>query len=287
MPLRILVVTVALAQAAGCKMVDPQAEGSSPLVPLTASPDAVTLEIFAAPVPMGDPRVAALWSEVNEQPLPPELRRDLALNGIRAGVVGPHVPDSLAEMLKITDERVLERTIVPLETEPGVLLRVLQPRLGHRQELVVQEVRDQVSVLRAMEGSAQGKTYKKAECKLALRAKAEGDTPVTVELVPEVHHGEPKAQATGGDGVIMWKSERSKQVYFDLKMAVPLAAGQMLVITCVPNKPGSIGHAFFADESGEKPMQRLWVIRSAGAGPDRSFIEPAATPIEVSSDTGE
>ena len=47
---------------------------------------------------------------MDEQPLDPELRKRLAANGMRAGIVGPNVPDSLAELLKITDER-------PVQTE--------------------------------------------------------------------------------------------------------------------------------------------------------------------------
>src|SRR4051812_10422691 len=135
--LRALVLFVALVSVSGCKLMD-EPRGRSPLLPVASSADAVTLEIFAAPVSQDDSRLATLWKEVDEQCLPAELRKKLAQNGFQAGVVGPNVPDVLAELLKVTDRQipVEERTRMPLETEPGVALLIVQPRAGERRDLV-------------------------------------------------------------------------------------------------------------------------------------------------------
>ncbi len=285
---RTLVLFCALAAVTGCRVVEPRAKGRSPLAPLVGSAETVTLEIFSAPVGIADPRLDALWSEVDEQQFDPELRRNLHANGVRAGVVGPHVPDALAELLKITDQRVAERSLVALDAEPGVVLRVLQPRFGHRNELIVSETRDAVSMLWAVDGQVQGKTYMKAECQLALKVLAEAESRTRLELVPEVHYGEIKARATGSDGVFIWKPERPKQIFYDLKIGANLGPGQMLVVTCAPDKPGSVGHGFFGLAGGEKPTQKLWVIRVAGAGPDRAFAESLKNePVAVSSEAAE
>ena len=62
----------------------------------------------------------------------------------------------------------------------------------------------------------------------------------------------------------------------------------MLVVTCLPDRPGSIGHYFFGVAGGEKPMQKLYVIRVAQAGPDRAFWDgPKQEPGELSSDSRE
>jgi hypothetical protein len=191
-------------------------------------------------------------------------------------------------MLKLSDQRVEERTRVPLETEPDVVLRVIQPRPGHRHELVIHEPHERVSVLRMVDGQVEGKTYFKAECQMAMRVANDAESRVRIDLVPELHHGELKAHVSGSDGMFQWKPERSKQIFYDLKLQATLGAGQMLLITCAPDKPGSVGHAFFADSSGEKPMQRLWVIRASQASPDRAFVEATPeAPIDVSSDRGE
>jgi hypothetical protein len=285
---RMLILCCALAPTAGCRFVEPTAKGRSPLVPLASAAETLTLEIFSAPVPLGDPHLATLWQEADENSFSPETRKALAQNGMRAGVVGPHVPDTLAEILKLTDERVQERNRVPLGTEPGIVLRVLQPRPGHRHELIIHEPQEQVSVLRMVDGQLEGKTYSKVECQMALRVASDQEARVRLDLVPELHHGELKAHVTGGDGMFQWKPERSKQIFYDLKLQTTLSAGQMLLITCAPDKPGSVGHAFFSDASGEKPMQRLWVIRTAQAAPDRAFVEKLTEqPADVSSDTAD
>ena len=102
--LRALVLVIGLLGWSGCRFIDEGPKGKSPLLPLTSAPDTITLEIFSAPVPLGDPQIEELWREVDEQPLPAELRRRMSENGMRAGVVGPHVPVALAQMLKVTDQ---------------------------------------------------------------------------------------------------------------------------------------------------------------------------------------
>jgi hypothetical protein len=57
-------------------------------------------------------------------------------------------------------------------------------------------------------------------------------------------------------------------------MEPKLAPGQMLLVTSVPNRPGSAGYHFFTDTSGDKPVPRLWVVRAARAAADSAFYEP-------------
>ena len=285
--LRAFILLGVFVAATGCRMIEPQPKGRSPLQPLDGSAQGITLEIFSAPVAVGDPQLAKLWAEVDEQPLSVELRRRLSQNGMRAGVVGPGVPGPLGELLKLTDERISteERSQVPLDAEPGPQLRVLQPRPGKRNDLVVSSTYEQISLLRSFEGQVDGKTYRKAEGRLQLRVFPEPDGRVRLELQPELHHGELKTHITGSEGMLIWKPERAKQLFADLKLVLTLSAGQMLLMTCQDNKPGSIGHYFFTQQDGEKPMQKLWVIRLAQAGADRSFLDlPATDARDISSD---
>lgn len=69
--LRAWVLLMVLLGTAGCKLVAASPKGRSPLLPLAASPDAITIEIFSVPVPLGDPKLTALWAQVDEQPLAP------------------------------------------------------------------------------------------------------------------------------------------------------------------------------------------------------------------------
>ena len=69
------------------------------------------------------------------------------------------------------------------------------------------------------------------------------------------------------------KQERQTELFDELKMSATLAPGQMLLITCLPDRPGTVGHCFFAQADGEKPVQKLYVLRIAQARPDRSFYD--------------
>lgn len=284
---RALVLLLVLAAAPGCRPFETGPKGRSPLLPLVASAETIALEVFSAPSPVSDPQLDALWAQVDEQPLPAELRRKLAENGLRAGIVGPSVPDTLAELLNVTDRRIdaEERSLVPIQPEPGVTLTVMQPRSGERRDLVTSQTYDEIALLRRVDGRALGKTYYKAEGRFVLRTFHESDGRVRLELSPELHHGEFKNRVTGSDGIMTWKQERQKEPFDELKLTATLAPGQMLLITCRPDRPGTVGHWFFTQTGGEKTVQKLYVLRAAQASPDRSFYEgPRAEAEAVSSD---
>ncbi len=273
----------------GCNVMERGSSGRSPLRPLTGAPDMATLEIFTAPMPLGDPRLAALWSEVDEQALPADLRRRLKQNGLRVGIVGPRVDDVLAEVLNVTDRPIPaeERGRVPLDAEPGTTLRIRQFQYRKRSELAVSPVHDQISLLRSLNGEVEGRTYTKAEGRFDLRVYAEPDARIRLELRPQLHHGEFKQRFSGSEGVFRMEPLRTIQSYDDLKLSATLGPGQMLLLTCEPDHPGSIGHCFFAQAGGDKPIQKLWVIRASQAGPDRMFYEGPKADDEPSSDEGE
>jgi hypothetical protein len=272
---RTAALAMALSALVGCKLVDEQPKGRSPLSPIATQPDQVTLEVFSAPAPVDDPRWAQLWSDVDEQSLSSELRTRLAQNGMRVGVMGARVPDALASLLKVTDKRIPEeeRTLVPLDGKPGVVMRLMQPSSGKRQELVLAPPRDQLSLLRNRGGEAIGKSYPKAEGRLAMHVTPQADGTVRLELVPELHYGEPKTQTTPSDGMFIWTTEREKEVFSELKLDCMLSAGEMLLITSLDGRPLSIGHHLFVNADGETTNRTLWAIRVAHAGGDRAFAE--------------
>jgi hypothetical protein len=271
--MRICVLSIALLSVAGCRMVEPHSVARSPLVPISASPDSITLEVFSAPAPHDDANFDELWKLVDEQSLPADLRRQLAANGMRAGLVGPSIPDSLAAALKVTDRRVTddERQLVSMNPDGGVIMRVVHAQVGKRTELAIPHVREEISLLECVDGAARGKTYHKAECRLALRVFNEEAGRVQLELTPELHYGEFKSRVKGSDGMWLWTQERAKRVFHELKLEPRLASGQMFLITSRPERSGSAGHHFFTDASGDKPITMLWVFRVAQATPDSAF----------------
>jgi len=286
--MRACLLPIVLLALGGCTFVEPQAASKPLLAPLAVSPDTTTLEVFSAPAPLTDPEFAELWELVDEQPLPADLRRRLAANGIRAGLVGPSVPTPLAAVLKVTDRRVEddERQLVSMDPDGGVVLRVLHAHSGKRTELAIPGVRDRLTLLEAINGEIHGKTYHQAECRIALRAFPESDGSVRVQLTPELHSGEFKSRFRGSDGVLMYTQEREKKIFTELMLEPALAPGQMLLVTRRPDQPSTAGWHFFTNPTGEKPQAVLWVFRAARAAADPAFYEtpPNDEPEVVSND---
>ena len=159
----------------GCRFIEPQSSGKSPLAPLTAMSETIKLEVFFARFPAASNTLnSALWNEIDEQSLPPEVRRELVDCGLRAGLVGSHVPVELARLLTLSDApaKSSEANTVNLdaEQEPAVTMRLLAVRSNHRSELVASSIHDQLSLLERDGGQVVGRTYAKAEGRFALRA---------------------------------------------------------------------------------------------------------------------
>jgi hypothetical protein len=273
----ILIGLVALGGIGGCTWIDRHAaaDTKSPLGRMTPSPDSMAIEIFFARAAVGDVVLnGKLWNEVDEQRLPSELRRKLTENGFRAGVVGSHVPDDLARLLTISDkphEKSDESQSINLEEEPAVTLRLLQARAGKRNEVVCSQVYDELPLLCPDEGQLRGRTLRQADARLGFKSFPETSNRVRLELVPELHHGEQQPRWVGTDGVLRLEAGKPREVFDDLSLRVSLAPGEMLVITSLADRPGSLGHYFFTQPTSERLAQKLLVIRIAQAGSDAQF----------------
>ncbi len=238
--------------------------------------ETIKLEVFFARFPAGNAALnGPLWNDIDEQSLPPAIRRELADAGLRAGLVGTQVPVELARLLTLSDAPVdpAEANTVDLEQEPAVTKRLLAVRPNRRSELIASTVYDTLSLLMRDEGQVVGRTYAKAEGRFALRASEVAGGRVQVELTPELHYGEQQQRWNAADGVIRLEASRPKRVFDELKLAAQLEPGQMLIVSCQPDRPGTLGHCFFTEPKADSLMQKFLVIRIAEAGSDRSFAE--------------
>jgi hypothetical protein len=269
--------SIALAVVGCAAVVKPQAAPKSPLAPLAVSPDSINLEVFTAPAPVSDPQLDELWKLVDEQSLPADLRTRLAENGLRAGIIGPNVPQALADVLKLTDQPLDSGQLESFNLDPSaVKVRVLHATAGKRVELAVGNPREEITLLESTGGHVRGKTLQKAECRLALRAHLEDDGRVRVELTPELHHGEYKnnIRGSGNDASFLLTQERPKRIFEELTLEPRLAPGQMLLVAARSDRPSSAGEHFFTDASGgAKPVKVLWALRAARASGDRAFAD--------------
>ena len=273
---------LALLAIAGC--VSPvQSKARSPLVRPQLSPDTIVLDVFIVRCPLAAPEVNdQLWAEIDEQHIPAEVRRRLALNGFRAGKVGNQIPSVLSQLLELNErpppgDGTNKVELGQLATEPRVQRRHMPLRNAMRGEIVASEVYPELSVLISRPGDLSGQTYCQAQAVFGVLGVARPDGLVKLELTPELHHDSPRQRWVGDQGVLRLESCRPKTTFDEMAIAATLAPGEMLIVGCLPNKSGSLGHHFFTT-CKEQPQQKLLVVRLAQTQHDGLFTPPDATP---------
>jgi len=264
----VLLALAALVAVAGCAPVRPVGpQGKSPLTPARMSPDSVVLDIFFVRFPFGQEEAnGPLWDEIDEQHFPAEVRRRLAQNGFRVGLVGGQPPMALTRLLELKDKpapngQAAETALIDLEAEPRVVRRHLQLRAGQRSEIIASEIYEQLPVLTCESGGVCGQSYPKAQGVLAVKARAERDGRVRLEVLPELQYGEVRQRYVGGYGALRLEAGRSQRSFDELALSACLAPGAMIVLGSVPDRPGSLGHHFFTHQTSGKLEQKLMVIR--------------------------
>jgi len=185
--------------------------------------------------------------------MPVELSKLLELSGKPA-------PDGQIEGAKVAD----------LDTEPRVVRRHLQLRAGQRSEIIASGVYPELPLLLSESGQLCGQPYNQAQCIFAIKSFPQSDGRVRLELVPELHHDQPRQRWVGGQGVLRLETGRPKRVFDDLKLSPELAPGAMLVLSSLSNRPGSLGHHFFTENDG-RLEQKLLVIRLSQTQHDGLF----------------
>ncbi len=239
---------------------------SSPLVPPQMSSDSVALDIIFARVSPSDGTLERIWTELDEQFLPQEKRKGLYQNGFRIGRCAGPVPQSLAEMMKLTDSgeasgEVNTADAMTLTDDDIPTRRHLQLRTGCRTEILASAVYEELPFLRRENGQLVGRTLPKAQGVFALTTRPGAYGGTRIRLVPEVHFGEPRIQPIAAQGMIRWESQRDRIVLDDLIVETELQPGDLLVLTCLPNCPGSLGNRFFTVTSQGKMYQKIIIIR--------------------------
>lgn len=263
----------------GCQFLELiKPKGRSPLTPVTMSPDSVVIEMFFVRMPLDQNEdQEAIWNEIDEQRLPVELREALMRNGFRAGVVSGQLPDALAELLGTDDKPIGtgQDGNGPIELDEEaetVVRRRLHARAGARNEVIVSEVYDQLPVLISDENGVSGKTYELAQGVLDLRASTCRDGRVTVSLLPEIHYGKQRQRWVGSNGIFRIDPSRPRRKFENMKIETGLEPGSMIVMSCLPNRPGSIGYDFFTHEKDQR--QKLLIVRLSQTQYDSLFCQP-------------
>ena len=235
--------------------------------------DSVVLEVmFVHVAPHHNRAGSQLWNDLDETHLAVDLRRLLDANGLRCGLIGGSLPESLVELIKA------DRNTTDVEQRSGNVLNQsamrtqrMQFRSGQPGRIVVSpSIHEQLPVFLVEGDYTQGKTYHQAQCLLGLRSYPLGDGRIRLEMAPEVHHGQARTQFIGQDGAWLLKSDREIKRFDQLEIVHVLSPGQSLVLSSSPGSHG-MGSSFFSDTTAPTKTSIVVLIRLAQTQRDDLF----------------
>ena len=112
-----------------------------------------------------------------------------------------------------------------------------------------------------------------------MRAFPLADGRVRFELSPELHHDQPRRRFVGDQAMMRLETSRPRRVFEELTMSAFLSPGAMVILSSLPDRPGSLGHYFFTEGEDNHVEQKLWCCGSAQTQHD-DLVAPPAIPLE-------
>ena len=94
-----------------------------------------------------------------------------------------------------------------------------------------------------------------------MRAFPQNDGRVRLELVPELHHDQPRRRFVGDQGMMRLDTARPKRVFDELTISAVLSPGTMLILASLPERQGSLGHYFLTEGEDNRMKQKLLLLR--------------------------
>lgn len=204
---------------------------------------------------------------LDEQVMDATVRRHLADNGFRGGLIGTQLPTAIQLLLlEAADRR--ERPTAETFRELPDQQRFVQCRSGKRVDvplwgtIPVADIKHNDGELTVTD------TLQAAACKLGLVSEPAEDNGARITLKPYIEHGNLRQQYVVDGGAFHMEAGREEVAYDDLEMEFSLQSGETLLITCTEDK-AMLGQTFFRNADGTK--QKLMLVRLAQTQIDMSF----------------
>lgn len=278
---RIFALAVIVASCTGCQVWQQADEPISALNLIEPAEDQVVLDISFVTVTASNEQLQqTVWNATDQQVLDNDLRRRLAANGMRCGILGQSAPEALEQLLletKDAHEADLANGTGSLENvgDRGQQMQLRTGRLG--KVVVTPGLRDEMVILSRQGDQFVGETLTKAQCLFGIRCYPESDQRVTLELSPQIEHGEAKTRFVGKHEHASWlvDSSRERRTFTDLTLRPALTTGQTFVVSCTPEMMG-VGGKFFGgtgEESTKTTTMLLVRVVESGAS---SIFSPAS-----------
>jgi hypothetical protein len=217
------------------------------------------------------------WPEADESAITPEVRRCLAANGLRSGVVSSPPPPALQELLDRQPSSDLGGGVMSVAggTEIAVRTHRLRSRAGHPGKIAVRAnpAPRLAALVQDADGQVHGETFEQAQCYLCVTTYPQGSGQTRVELVPTIEYGQPRSRFKGQQGAwIVDNLSRPVRTYEALKVDAALAPGQCVAVGVTDVRRG-LGNQFFGSDADEQEPRLLLLVRLAQTQRDERFME--------------
>jgi hypothetical protein len=230
------------------------------------APDSVILETAFVRIPKeAEGFTDRFWCEVDEEALPNDIRRRLATNGFRVGLVGLTVPTELQELLD--NEQLPQQpdgiAAVQVGSELSVRSHRMRSRAGHPGKLVVRHtpVERMAALTLNEDGKVVGQSLDQAQFHFVVKSYPQGNGQVLLQLTPVIEHGQPRSRYVGQQGVwALDNNSRPTKVLEDLVFQLTLSPGESIAIGRGADSKG-LGGEFFAPRTDEEQAESLILIR--------------------------
>jgi len=260
----------------------PFGSANSPAI-LNHNADTVSVDIFTVRLaPHQNELVQQLWREVDEQSLPPQLRRELIEEGFRVGVIGNPLSPALAHLLNISADAKADTSLGEFqefsvadltrgETVTRNVLTLLPDMRAKVQAFNDQNKLSELSLFRKENGMLCGQTYTDAIGLFWISATTKKDGSTHLQIVPELEYGVMTRQIRTVAGMFIQDESKPRLSFESLTIFQRLLPGQWLIMgTTTPDSAGA-GKAFFVrkptPDNGGVMEQRLLIIRVAHVTP--------------------
>ncbi len=218
-----------------------------------------------------------LWQYVDEQVLPSDLRGRLAANGLRAGIIGGHLPADLAARFTGSAEA---EAGDQLPTDARLSRRLIRLLPGRRGEIVTAAGVRELVLLEQAAGEVRGGTYRDASPLFAIEAKPAADGRVEVAVTPEIRHGPLEKSWVGEDGMFRLETGQRRHRLEHLQFTVTLPRESMLVVGCDGEDTATAGDCLLRDhDRGDRTSLRLVAVRPVTTAVDPLFA-PSGDEVE-------
>ena len=253
-----------------------------------ANSETVLLEVFIVRCPFNDEELnSTLWKDVDEQVFSASLRRELAANGFRAGLIGNQLPSSFLRILKTRDDVDPSQIVTTIRLDElanqTVVRKTIASRNGQKNEVNVSNVKKQSTILFNENGALGGETFNDGQAVMLIRTQTRGDGSVTLDLLPEVQYGQPRQTFQYDAGSVTMATARPKRAFDSLRSEITVQPGQFVVMTSRPEMSGNVGSFFFTDEEAESGTeQKLLCFRVSYTQHNDMYTEDGTLPMDPS-----